>query len=193
MSETEGTTPTQHALQRVVDQIEMGAAAVGWDRPPSLYALVPTAQLLQAPGLPDDVAESLRADWDGSPHHLSAVAQDAIAEDALEELLPRLEWPDTVAGAALTVERIVLPQDAQDASPEDPEEALAYAQEHPARTDIRVVVGVNRKGESWCEVRSRRFDARENVGKGSNLAPGVVQSLQLGFAESQTGDSPQQP
>ncbi len=39
------------ALANVVVDIEKGAARVGWDHAPSIYALVPTAMLLADPNL----------------------------------------------------------------------------------------------------------------------------------------------
>ena len=44
------------ALANVVVDIEKGAARVGWDHAPSIYALVPTATLLADPILPTDIA-----------------------------------------------------------------------------------------------------------------------------------------
>ncbi len=178
------STPAQEALRRVVDELEIGASRVGWDRPPSLYALVYTAELLKTPGLPEDIAASLRSEWDGSAEHLSAVAQDSLPQDDLEALLPKIAWPPTVAGAALTVERIILPDGADKDVPEDSEDALAFAENHPDRTDIRVVVGVDRQGNSWCEVRARSFDERENVGRGTHLVPVLVDGLRLGLTET---------
>ncbi len=183
MEERIGQSSSLAALRRVVDELEVGSARVGWDRPPALYALVRTEHLLNTPGLPPDVAESLRAEWDGSPEHLSAVAQETVPQDDLEELLPKIAWPETVAGAALTVERIILPDDADEDAPEDPDEAVHYAENHPARTDIRVVVGVNRDGDSWCEVRARTFDDRKRVGQGPKLVPALVEGLRIGLTE----------
>lgn len=183
MEERIGQSSSLAALRRVIDELEVGSARVGWDRPPALYALVRTEHLLNTPGLPADVAESLRAEWDGSPEHLSAVAQETVPQDDLEELLPKIAWPETVAGAALTVERIILPDDAEEDAPEDPDEAVHYAENHPARTDIRVVVGVNRDGDSWCEVRARTFDDRERVGQGPKLVPALVEGLRIGLTE----------
>ena len=180
MSETPPPTSLA-ALQQVVDQIETSAAALGWDRPPTLYALVPTSTLLQQEDLPDDIRDALRAEWDQTETHLSAVAQETLSEEALEEALPRIEWPEQVQGAALTLERIVLPGVAQDAAPEDPDEALAYAQNHPDQTDVRVAVGVDRDGNSWCEVRTRSFDDRASVSQGPDLVPGLVEALRLGL------------
>ncbi len=184
-SEPEGFSESASlkALRRVVDELEMGSSLAGWDRPPALYALVPTGELLEAEGLPADVAETLKENWDGDPLHLSAVAQETLPIDELEQLLAEIAWPKTVAGAALTVERIILPPEADDEAPEDPDEAAVFAENHPARTDIRVVVGVTRDGESWCEVRARTFDDRDKVGQGKMLVPALVEGLRLGLAD----------
>ena len=138
------------ALANVVVDIEKGAARVGWDHAPSIYALVPTAMLLADPNLPADIAEQLRTGWDG---------------------------PETVPGAALTVERIVVPPEVEDEAPEDPDEALAFISNHPLRTDVRLAVGVMRTGESWCALRTRAFDSDDKVGQGSALVPALVDAL----------------
>ena len=81
------------ALANVVVDIEKGAARVGWDHAPSIYALVPTALLLADPNLPADIAAQLRAGWDGSEEHLSAVIQEDFADDDIERILAHLAWP----------------------------------------------------------------------------------------------------
>ncbi len=177
------TNPAQmgEALRRVVREIEQGAATLGWDRPPAIYALVPTTDLMNAPGLPPDVLVGLEQSWDGSDSQLSAVLQDSLGEDDLENMLPRLAWPDTVSGAAVTVERIIVPPEVEDEAPEDPDEALEFISNHPARTDVRLIVGVTRAGDAWCAVRARPFDDPERVGQGENLVPSLVEALRLGF------------
>ena len=138
------------ALANVVVDIEKGAARVGWDHAPSIYALVPTAMLLADPNL---------------------------ADDDIEQVLAHLAWPETVPGAALTVERIVVPPEVEDEAPEDPDEALAFISNHPLRTDVRLAVGVMRTGESWCALRTRAFDSDDKVGQGSALVPALVDAL----------------
>lgn len=184
MSEiNQGIGEEEAALREVIDEIEIGAASVGWDRPPSLYALVPTSELLQTPGLPDDVAQSLREAWDGDPNHLSAILQESLGQDTLEEMLPRLVWPDSVYGAAITVERVIVPPQVEAEAPSDPEEALEFISGHPLAADVRIVVGVTRAGHSWCEVRTKKYDERASVGKGVNLVPSLVEGLEMGFAD----------
>ena len=167
----------QIALANVVVDIEKGAARVGWDHAPSIYALVPTAMLLADPNLPADIAEQLRAGWDGTEDHLSAIIQEDLADDDIEQVLAHLAWPETVPGAAITVERIVVPPEVEDQAPEDPDEALAFISNHPLRTDVRLAVGVMRTGESWCALRTRAFDSDDKVGQGSTLVPALVDAL----------------
>ncbi|WP_242491674.1 PPA1309 family protein [Actinomyces minihominis] len=174
--------PASAALRKVTEEIEAGAARLGWDRPPAVYALVPTRQLLETPDIPEDVLNDLREAWDGTSEHLSAILQDSIPNDELEETLPKLAWPETVFGSALTVERIIVPPEVEDEAPEDPEAALEFISSHPARTDVRLTIGVTRDGDSWCAVRARTFDDPNRVGKGENLVPALVEALKMGFA-----------
>ncbi len=180
MSETKSL---QEQLRTVVTESERGAARLGWDRPPAIYALVHTEQLLQAPDLPEDIADQLRESWDGTATHLSAIAQDPLPEDNLEEMLPELAWPEAVAGAAVAVERAIIPPEVEDQVPEDPQEAAEFVADHPDHTDVRLTVGVLRGGESWCAIRTQPFDSDDRVGSGENLVPGLVDLLQLGFSE----------
>lgn len=182
MTDTQMPSPAQVALANVVHDIELGASRAGWDHAPSLYALVTTSQLLSQSDLPTDIADQVRAGWDGSASHLSAIVQEDLPEDELEELLGHLGWPEEVAGAALSVERIIVPPEVEAQAPEDPEEALAFISEHPSRTDVRLAVGVLRTGESWCAMRARTFDSDDQVMTGSDLVPGLVEALHASFA-----------
>lgn len=182
-SESSMPTSRQIALANVVVDIEKTASRAGWDHAPSLYALVPTAVLLEQPDLPAEIAAGLRTGWDGSADHLSAIIQEDLPEDELEEMLARLAWPPQVLGAALTVERLVVPPEVEEQAPEDPEEALRFISNHPSRTDVRLAVGVLRGGESWCALRTRAFDSDDKVGQGSNLVPSLVEALALSLEE----------
>ena len=167
----------QIALANVVVDIERSAARIGWDHAPSLYALVHTSQLLTQPDLPEDIAQQIRKGWDGSEEHLSAVIQEDLREDDLEEALGHLGWPEQVAGAAITVERLVVPPEVEDQAPADPEEAIQFISNHPSRADVRLAVGALRTGESWCALRTKAFDSDDKVGQGTNLVPNLVDAL----------------
>lgn len=179
MTDSTAALPTarQIALATVVVDIERTAAQNGWDHPPYLYALVPTKTLLDDPALPPEVKEQVRVGWDGSAEHLSAIIQDDLATDDLETTLACLAWPPQVAGVALTVERVVVPPDVEAQAPSDPQAALDFFVSHPTHTDVRLVVGVLRSGESWSAVRSRSHDSDEQVGQGSDLVPNLIDAL----------------
>lgn len=190
MSEIPSPTEPSAALEslkKVTHEIEQGAARLGWDRPATLYALVLTGELLESADLPADIDAQIRAGWSGEAEHLSAILQDSPGEEEIEEILPRLAWPESVAGAAVSVERIIVPPAVEDAAPEDPEEALEFISSHPTRTDVRLTVGVLRSGESWCAIRTRTFDDDSRVGTGENLVPSLVEGLLAGFAPDVAG------
>lgn len=187
-------TSRQIALATIVVDIERMASKAGWDHAPSLYALVPTEQLLGQADLPEEIAQQIRADWDGTPDHLSAIIQEDLPQDDLEEVLGHLAWPAQVAGAALTVERIVVPPEVEALAPQDPEEAIAFISSHPSRTEVRLAVGVLRSGESWCALRTRTFDFDDKVGQGSNLVPNLVEALRMSLEpEAEPPSAPSSP
>ncbi|ROS76870.1 PPA1309 family protein [Cellulomonas sp. PhB143] len=166
------------ALAEAVREIEQHVAASGWDGPPRLFALVETERALAddpslAARLPDDVVAAART---GSGH-LTSVEQEIEATDDVEGLLARVGWPGAVHGAAIVVERIVLPPEAEQDVPADQDEALAYLAQHPAREDVRIAAGVLRDGTSWCALRSRSHDDDGQVAFGADLVPGLVEAL----------------
>ncbi|MGA4777253.1 PPA1309 family protein [Cellulosimicrobium sp. AB352] len=173
-----GPTP-QHALALAVHEIESHAADAGWDVPPRLFALVGTAGALGAdPTLADRLPPDVVAAAEADPHHLLSIEQEGFAVDGdLEDGLARVAWPATVDGAALVVERIVLPPAAEEGVPDDPDAALDYLTNHPDRQDVRLAVGVLRDGTTWCAVRSRAHDSATDVAGGPDLVPGLVEAL----------------
>src|SRR5690606_29379212 len=131
------------SLVAVVREIEAHASSLGWDRPEQLFALVPTADLVAAEpelatalGIAPDEAEG----W-------TPIEQEPLpAHQMLEQVLPTIVWPASVAGVAAVAERLVLPPEADAAMPEDPVEAQEYAAQHPDRQEVRMVAAVLREG-----------------------------------------------
>lgn len=167
------------SLALTVTEIEQHAAAAGWDAPIGVFALIRTAEALAAnpalaDDLPPDVVEAAHAD----PEHLTSIEQDGLPEAAaLEDLLAQLAWPETVHGAAIVVERIVVPPEAEAGKPADPAAGVDYLMHHPDRQDVRIAVGVLRTGESWCALRSRANDSGDAVAGTSDAVPGLVEAL----------------
>ncbi|WP_116051699.1 PPA1309 family protein [Amycolatopsis palatopharyngis] len=172
--------PSVAALAREVEDF---VASGGWDQPPQLFALVPTADLLsQQP----ELAAQLDA---ASP--LTPVAQEELPEGDLAEALGRIAWPEAVHGCALAQEIIVLPPDAEQELPggghgdEDAKRLRQAAADHPRRTEARLVAAVLRDGSAACVLRLRGLgegDSVDEVVEHPELAPNLVDALKATFA-----------
>lgn len=162
-------------LSMALVEIERHVDAAGWDRPPQLFALVETAELLnREPVLAERVG--LAAD-EVPPGLYTPVEQEALPEGPLDEALGHIMWPDGVVGCALVHEVLVLPPQAEADRPElaDPEE---YAHKHPDRREVRLAVAVLVDGESASAVRLRSdSDTADELLLGSDLAPNLTEAL----------------
>lgn len=170
--------PVTDPLSVVAIETERHVAAGGWDQPVRLFALVPTAHLLEhEPGFLDNLRPH-----DTTPGALTAVEQEDLPDPHhLERMLGQLMWPEAVVGAALAVERIIVPPDAERDLPTDPDAALAALAEHPGRKDVRLLVAVLKDGTSTCLLRQRDHDRDDRVAAGPDIAPGLVQGLLATF------------
>lgn len=171
------------ALARVVVEVERHVATAGWDAPVRLFALVRTAgALARDPSLDERLPADIVAAAAADPEHLTAVEQDNLPSvDTLQEMLGQIAWPPTVDGAAIVVERSVLPPEAEAQLPADEDEALAWLEQHPAREDVRLAAAVLRDGGQACALRARRHDRDDNVAVGPDLAPGLIEALAATF------------
>lgn len=155
-------------LRQAALEVEAHVGAQGWDQAPRLFALVPTADLLARQ---PELADQLSAD----PDSITPVEQELSGDRELEDLLTEIEWPEAVMGCAAVVERIMLPPEAEDALPEDPDELLAAAAAHPDRREVRLVAAVTRDGATHSAVRARDSDAA--LLEGPDLVPGLIEHL----------------
>lgn len=178
-SEPSADVRAGRALADAVREIEHHVAAAGWDAPVRVFALVRTQEALAAePTLADQLAPEVLAAARADDQHLTSVEQEGLPQaDDLEQLLGGLTWPPTVHGAAVTVERVVLPPGAEEDLPADPDAAVAALLAHPLREDVRLAVGVLRGGPAWCAVRTRAHDSDDAVGQGPDLVPGLVEAV----------------
>jgi hypothetical protein len=162
------------ALAAAVLEIETHIASGGWDQPARLYALVPTAQLVERePAL----AHAMGLDEAAQDGSFTPVEQESVGDADLESTLATITWPPGVAGCAAVVERLVLPPTAETSVLEDPDSAAAYAREHPERQDVRIVAGATRAGATYCALRLRAADDDQSVLAGSDLVPGLLALL----------------
>lgn len=167
-------------LRGAVLELEQHAAASGWDQPAQLFALVPAGDLVA-----DDpqMAALVGLGPDTDPDVLVTVEQGELPADTpLEELLSQIEWPEEVRGAAVVVERLVLPPSAGEV-PADPDEAAAFAQGHPDREEVRIVAAARRPAAGWsggstyCAMRLRSRDDDFAVLEAPDLVPGLLELL----------------
>jgi hypothetical protein len=167
------------AVSRAVRELESHVGAGGWDGPWRLFALIRTAEALSrdpalAQQLPEDVVAAAREDAE----HLTAVEQEQLpTADTIEGLLGHVAWPATVDGAALVVERIVVPPQVEAQMPDDDAAALEWLAQHPERRDVRLAAAVLRDGTNACAVRAKEYDDDLRVAVGPDLVPGMVSAL----------------
>lgn len=157
-------------LINLVTGIEKDRSALGWDLAPVLYALVSTADLIaQEPQLEFALADRME--------RLTAVEQEELPDQPLEEFLPTIQWPAEVLGAAIALERWLVPDWVSDASD------LAEWNAQAAKEDVRIVVAVLRDGSQACAMRLRQHDADDSVLVGPDLVPGLIESLAATFRD----------
>ncbi|MET8877428.1 PPA1309 family protein [Nocardia sp. NPDC004604] len=189
-----GVTADLHAelvLARSVREVAEFADAEGWGRPPQMFALVPTADLVAAePGLLDQLDQ-------GS--ELTPIAQESFPDDitggsmALDEFLATTSWPEAVSGCVLVQEIVVLPPDAESTLDDaltpllaDHEAAdaaaRAAAETHPERRTARLLAAVLRSGAELCLLQLKPEDDADDFGDLDlrtypNLAPNLIEAL----------------
>ncbi len=164
------------ALQAALIELERYVGRDGWEQPPRLFALVHTDDVIAAePGLAESAG--LRGSVDGAPPDaLTAIEQDPFAADAdVIDDLAAVEWPETVFGCALALERSFLPTTAEADLPTEPDEAAAFVAAHPDRHDVRVVVGVDRDGNTHGV--ARLVSQPDELLGAENLVPGLSDVL----------------
>lgn len=167
-------------LTRAVIEIERHAAGQGWDQPPRFYALAPTRELVERePALAEQIGLN---PGDPAPDTLTPIEQQ-LPDKSLDDLLATITWPETVTGCALVVERIVLPPAAEDSMPDDDADAADWAQNHPGRTDVRIVVGVLRDGSQTSVLRVRGHDSDAELIHNPEFSPDLGAALTATFAD----------
>jgi hypothetical protein len=174
-------SPEEVHLALAVMEIEAHVADAGWDQPGRLYALVETQNLLEHE---PELAEALGLGEEVAAGALTPIEQDHLQPDLpMEQVLETIAWPESVAGCAAVVERLVLPPGVDDDLPEDAEAATDFAREHPLRQEVRIVAAVTRAGATYCALRLRAHDDDQSVVGGVDLVPGLLDLLGGTLAE----------
>jgi hypothetical protein len=164
----------QDLLDATLD-IERHVNSDGWDQPTLLFALVPTVRIrAEQPELAAQLGVV-----EAGPALTTFEQEPPPSDQPLDEFLAGIEWPDQIAGAAIVVERIVLPPEAEAALADRPD-STARAREHPEARDMRIVVAVGRDGQTMCAVRARGADD-DSVLTGPDLVPALAEALAATF------------
>lgn len=167
---------TGENLESILREVEQYVSAAGWDQPTRLFALVSTTELMASD---PDLANELDL---SAEQPLTSIEQEVSHEQDLEDLLGTIAWPDEVLGAVLSIERIVLPPDAESSLPTDDEFELAeVAASHPDRKDVRMVCAVLRDGTNLNALRYRDHDEPDAVAIAPNLIERLNESLLATF------------
>jgi hypothetical protein len=112
---------------------------------------------------------------------LTPVEQEPLsAEEPLEDLLTQMMWPPEVHGAAVVVERLVLPPSVE--LPDDAADAQRVAETHPDRQEVRMTAAATRDGATYCALRLREHDDPQSVVEGPDLVPALLELLQATLA-----------
>ena len=159
-------------LETTLAEIETHLAAAGWDRPPSLFALVRADRFLA-----DDPETGRRLGLDHvAGDTLTPVEQDELPEGPLDDLLAGIAWPDSVVGCAVSQEIVFLPPEAEAGLTS--EQAAGGAADHPDRREARLLVAALRDGTSAALLRLRETDGSDGeLLTGPDLAPNLAEAL----------------
>ncbi|MQA64222.1 MAG: hypothetical protein GEU86_22835 [Actinophytocola sp.] len=179
---TGGGAATTAGIASAAREVEEFVAGAGWDQPPQLFALVPTADLLaKQPELASQLDTAAA---------LTPIAQDSLPESDMADALARIAWPETVYGCALAHEIVVLPPGAEAdllaaGESEDAERLQRAAANHPQRTEARLVAAVSRDGSRACVMRLRGKPGEDEgdepvdeVVEHPGLAPNLLDALE---------------
>ena len=200
--------PDEQRIVAALLELEQHVHQEGWDGPPRLFALGRLGELVTAE---PELASALGLESDASrsdEQALIPIEQEWGSFDGpLDETLAQIMWPPQVAGAAVTMERVVLPPEVEEevAAETDPQAQIDLALNHPLRQDMRVAVAVLRDGPHMCAVRVRAgenetvADQSEStdtettsldsvmgdpeVLTGPDLVPGLVEALASTFKD----------
>ena len=176
--------PEQILLEAVAAEIEAYVGLAGWDRPPALFALVPTRVLAADPAAAAALGAAAGSE-EISAESITPVAQEELPEGPLDEVLAQIGWPEEVLGCALSQEVVLLPPSAE---PEwdglATESVASAALDHPERREARLVVAVLRDGRSASILRLRgTAETGDDLLTGPEMAPNLVAALSATLAD----------
>ena len=178
---TRASQPVTDPLSIAALDTERHVGSAGWDQPPRLFALVPTAELLtREPQLAAGLTVS-----DQIEGALTAIEQEDLPEtDSIESLLGQIAWPDTVARLR---HRRRAPRRPTGGRARPPLATTTRRWPSSPGTPTVATSGCSRPstrdGSSICLLRQREHDSDDRVATGSDIAPGLVAALRATFTD----------
>lgn len=161
------------ALEKAVDELASELARAGWGQPTRLFGLVSSDLLLAE-------EPELAAEIGAEPGSFTAIEQDGFdITIPVPQMLTRIAWPDSVLGAAVAIEQLVLPPEAEadlpiDANPTEVAEAAAH---NDRAVQLRIVVAVTRDGAEDAVLVLEHHAEPIRGGAGERLVPRLADSL----------------
>lgn len=161
------------ALLEAVDFVQ----AEGWDRPATLFGLVPHSL----------VADALGSDFDDASHPLALVVQEDVPDhirpgsEELGEFIATVRWPEQVVGAILAQEiTFVNSADGAGAEPRAARLFSGVLNEDGSGAERSLIQ--LRPSEEELSADAFAQDKVELLG-GDDIAPGVIATLRATFEE----------
>ncbi|KAA8722363.1 PPA1309 family protein [Corynebacterium phocae] len=167
------TNPSQKALNRAMREAVEFVHGEGWDAAPTLFALVPTALLV----------DHIDIEADSAP--LTLVVQDNLPDniepgsEQLAEYVARLAWPAEVAGVVLAQE-IVFRDASQPADAPRPARLFSGVLREDA---VELTLLQLRPTEEELEAAGPFSQDEIQLRGGPGVAPGVLAALRAGLEQ----------
>lgn len=176
------TKPSGSDLTSALIELEQHVSESGWDQPAALYCLADRHDLIaREPQL--SAALGISSDTSAGSNIVPIQQEWSEGADGIDAALAVVAWPSAVQGAAIVLERYLLPPEAEHdvlADP-NPAEVVAAVADHPDREEVRLVAGVMRDGREMCVLRLRSRDRAEDVLSGPDLLPNLTAALRTTF------------
>lgn len=166
-------TETQVALTLAVQEIDQSISPEQDSVKIRLYALVASDKLL--PVIADEqLATQLRQDIAKTPCHLSAIEQEQLTTEVLEDLLATTFWDQTVDGCAIVAyQHTASTQAGAEAGQTN---QIASVRNHHSYKPTRITAGVLRNGENWF-ILGTSEEGKWKRRAGINVIPSLVQAM----------------
>lgn len=163
----------QQALNKAMMEAVDFVHAEGWEAPPTLFALVPTALVVDQIDLDDDSAPLTLVVQDNLPDNIQPGSEE------LADYVSRIAWPHQVEGAVLAQEIMFKDTSSTDAEPRPARLFSGCLREEGLE---QTVLQIRPTEQELADAGPFAEDDVQLRG-GPNVAPGVVAALRYGLEQ----------